>query len=238
MKTRATNPAARLFLVRPGSGGSSRSLSTTGDIRSTIAGKTLPMRPGFFAADRRLNQPGTRAKHMPVPPPPARTAEPAPMPGKSFPPRPPGHEPDPEGAATQNAAAEKPLAGGKKSSQQPPPAALPPTTQLTTRRKAPVPRRKLAGGKGRRHPAKPSSRAQSTRKTKAVAAAGQTSKKDTVLALLRRPQGASLKEMMRATGWQSHSVRGFLSGALRKKMGLKVKSGKRDNGERVYSVRG
>jgi hypothetical protein len=67
---------------------------------------------------------------------------------------------------------------------------------------------------------------------------GQTSKKDTVLALLRRPQGTSLKEIVRATGWQSHSVRGFLSGALRKKMGLKVKSGKRDNGERVYSVRG
>jgi hypothetical protein len=58
-----------------------------------------------------------------------------------------------------------------------------------------------------------------------------------VLALLRRPQGATLKEMMQATGWQPHSVRGFLSGALRKKMSLKIKSGKRGNGERVYSVR-
>jgi hypothetical protein len=44
--------------------------------------------------------------------------------------------------------------------------------------------------------------------------------------------------MEKATGWQSHSVRGFLSGVLRKKMALKVKSGKRDNGDRVYSIRG
>jgi hypothetical protein len=235
MKTIATNPGARLFLVRPGSGGPSRSLSTPGDIRPTIAGKTLPMRPGFFAADRRLNQPFTSAKHMPVPPQPARTAEPAPMPGKSFPPRTPGHKPNPEVTATQNAAAEKPLAADK-TSQQPPPAAPTPTTQHRVRRKVRLPRRKLASGKDRRHPAKTSS--QSNPKPKGVAVTGQTSKKDTVLALLRRPQGASLKEIVRATGWQSHSVRGFLSGALRKKMGLKVKSGKRDNGERVYSVRG
>jgi uncharacterized protein DUF3489 len=235
MKTIATNPGARLFLVRPGSGGPSRSLSTTGDNGPTIAGKTLPMRPGFFAADRRLNQHATSAKHVSVRSQPARTADTAPMPSKSLPPKTPGHKPNPEVAATHNAAAEKPLAGGKKSSQ-PPPAAPTPTTPHTVRKKAPVVRRKLAGGKGRRHPVNPSSRAQSTREPKAVA--GQTSKKDTVLALLRRPQGATVKEIMRATGWQSHSVRGFLSGALRKKMGLKVKSAKRNNGERVYSVRG
>jgi hypothetical protein len=55
--------------------------------------------------------------------------------------------------------------------------------------------------------------------------ARQTSKKDTVLALLRRPRGTTLKELMQATGWQSHSVRGLLHGdsrvkALRKKVGL------------------
>jgi hypothetical protein len=157
------------------------------------------------------------------------------MPGKSFQPRTPGPKPDAEVAVTQNAAAENPPAGSKKGSQQPPPAAPTPTTERTVRKEARVARRKLTGGKDRRHPAKPSSRAQSTQKPKAVA--GQTSKKDTVLALLRRPRGATLKEIMQATGWQSHSVRGFLSGALRKKMGLKVKSGKRDTGERVYSVR-
>jgi len=63
-----------------------------------------------------------------------------------------------------------------------------------------------------------------------------TTKSETVLALLRQPGGATLKALMVATGWQAHSVRGFISGQLTKRLRLKVKSGKRD-GERVYSVR-
>ncbi len=51
-----------------------------------------------------------------------------------------------------------------------------------------------------------------------------------------KSKGASLAELMKATGWQAHSVRGFLSGTLRKKMGLKVESAKRGDGERVYSI--
>jgi hypothetical protein len=238
MKTRATNPAARLFLVRPGGGGTSRSISTTEGIRPTIAGKALPTRPGFFAADRRLNQPATSAKHMPVPPQSAGTVELAPTPGKPFPPKTGGPKPDAELAASQNAAAEKPPAGGKKGTQQPPSAAPTPATQPTVSKKGRVARRKPDIAKDRRHQAKPSNRAQSTRKQKAVTVARQTSKKDTVLALLRRPRGTTLKELMQATGWQSHSVRGFLSATVRKKMSLKLKSGKRENGERVYSVRG
>ena len=58
-----------------------------------------------------------------------------------------------------------------------------------------------------------------------------------VLELLKQPSGATLKSLMRATGWQAHSVRGFLSGHLRKKLGLRVKSFER-NGERVYAIRG
>jgi Protein of unknown function (DUF3489) len=46
-----------------------------------------------------------------------------------------------------------------------------------------------------------------------------------------------LKELMKATGWQPHSVRGFLSGVLTKKMGLKVRSVKGASGERRYSVK-
>ena len=57
-----------------------------------------------------------------------------------------------------------------------------------------------------------------------------------VLALLKRPGGATAKELMKATGWQAHSVRGFLSGTLGKKMGLAVESTKREDGERQYKI--
>jgi hypothetical protein len=63
------------------------------------------------------------------------------------------------------------------------------------------------------------------------------SKTAKVLDLLKRPEGASMKELMKATGWQPHSVRGFLSGAIRKKMGMTVTSAKADDGERAYSIK-
>jgi hypothetical protein len=62
------------------------------------------------------------------------------------------------------------------------------------------------------------------------------SKKAIVLELLRRPEGATLADLMSATGWQAHSVRGFLSGALGKKMGLAVESAKSAAGGRVYRI--
>jgi uncharacterized protein DUF3489 len=63
------------------------------------------------------------------------------------------------------------------------------------------------------------------------------SKAAKVLELLKRPEGVSMKELLKATGWQAHSVRGFLSGAIRKKMGLTVTSTKGEEGERTYSVK-
>jgi hypothetical protein len=57
-----------------------------------------------------------------------------------------------------------------------------------------------------------------------------------VVALLRQSKGASLKAIMRVTGWQAHSVRGFISGQLGKKMGLSVRSFERE-GERVYLIK-
>jgi Protein of unknown function (DUF3489) len=85
----------------------------------------------------------------------------------------------------------------------------------------------------------PRSRQSNTRKPKSeilpVPQAAVT-KSETVIALLRQPGGSTLKALMAATGWQAHSVRGFISGQLTKKLRLKVKSIKRD-GERVYSIR-
>jgi hypothetical protein len=66
------------------------------------------------------------------------------------------------------------------------------------------------------------------------ATARQGSKTAMVLELLRRPEGATLQELMAATGWRPHTVRGFLSGTLAKKMGHKITRVKRDDGAGVY----
>ena len=66
--------------------------------------------------------------------------------------------------------------------------------------------------------------------------AREGSKTATVLALIQRAKGATLAEIMDATSWQAHSVRGFVSGTLGKKMGLTVNSEKREDGTRVYSI--
>jgi hypothetical protein len=64
------------------------------------------------------------------------------------------------------------------------------------------------------------------------------SKKATVIEMLRRKDGADLADIMKATGWQAHSVRGFISGALIKNDGLKVESFKRKVGARAYTIPG
>jgi hypothetical protein len=68
-----------------------------------------------------------------------------------------------------------------------------------------------------------------------VSTARSNSKQARLIALLQRPQGASVEELMESTGWQQHSVRGALSGVLRKKLGLNVVSVKDGNG-RVYRI--
>jgi hypothetical protein len=61
------------------------------------------------------------------------------------------------------------------------------------------------------------------------------SKQSRVIAMLQSPAGATIAAMMKATGWQPHSVRGFLAGVVRKRLGLKLTS-KTVAGTRVYQV--
>jgi hypothetical protein len=62
-----------------------------------------------------------------------------------------------------------------------------------------------------------------------------TGKFATLILLLRRASGASIEDLMKAAGWQAHSVRGAISGAIKKKMGLNVLSAKMD-GVRIYRI--
>jgi hypothetical protein len=70
--------------------------------------------------------------------------------------------------------------------------------------------------------------------TSSNSAARVGSKTAIVLGLLKRRQGATLEELMDATEWQAHSVRGFLSGTLRKRMGLRIESAKSAGGAQIF----
>src|SRR4051794_29111306 len=61
------------------------------------------------------------------------------------------------------------------------------------------------------------------------------SKQSRVISLLRSPAGATIAAMMQVTGWQQHSVRGFLAGVVRKRLKLKLESKKVD-GTRLYQI--
>jgi Protein of unknown function (DUF3489) len=97
-----------------------------------------------------------------------------------------------------------------------------------------APVRTKAGRKATSHKKAPKGRTKPELANPAVLRDG--SKTAQILDLLKRPGGGTSKELMKVTGWLPHSVRGFLSGTVRKKMGLTVTSAKGENGERIYSV--
>jgi hypothetical protein len=123
------------------------------------------------------------------------------------------------------------------------------TAQTTAAGDQPKPTKKANVAKRARHaaPAKAKSgkKASPAKKAPKAARAGKAgkekgaregSKTATVLELLKHKGGVSSKELQSATGWQPHSLRGFLSGTVSKKIGLTVTSVKTEEGERRYSV--
>ncbi len=74
-------------------------------------------------------------------------------------------------------------------------------------------------------------------KAGAAAKPARESKQAQVLSLLKEKAGASLEQMKALTGWQSHTVRGFISGVVKKKLGLAVASERvKDSGDRRYRI--
>jgi hypothetical protein len=125
-----------------------------------------------------------------------------------------------ETAATPTPAAGKPSKATAKATRAP--------------RRAPVaPAKAKAGKKATLGKKAPRGRAKAKAAKPEARDGSKTAK---ILDLLKRSGGVTAKELMKATGWQPHSVRGFLSGTVGKKMGLTVTSTKGEDGERVYSI--
>jgi len=89
--------------------------------------------------------------------------------------------------------------------------------------------------KTKRHVPRKTARGAASTKERPQPHANQT-KLARVIAMLKQPDGATIDAIADATGWQRHSVRGAIAGTIKKKLGLTVKSERRDDGRRVYSI--
>jgi hypothetical protein len=110
------------------------------------------------------------------------------------------------------------------------------TKGATQKKGAPKGRATAKGGKAKAAaPKKEAKAGKKAARTKEASAPRAESKSAKVIEMISRAQGASLSAIMKATGWQAHSVRGFISTAA-KKHKLKIESTKTDAGDRVYTI--
>ena len=113
-----------------------------------------------------------------------------------------------------------------------------PKKQASQRKGAPKGRKAAKGGKAKAAPKKKEPKAgkkSAKRETAKATAPRADSKGAKILAMIERAKGATLAEIQKATDWQAHSVRGFLSTAA-KKHGLKIESTKTESGDRLYKI--
>jgi hypothetical protein len=111
----------------------------------------------------------------------------------------------------------------------------PVTPTKTASKKGATPKKDAPKTKKNAKAAKPTSKP-AKRAAKPEKAPRAESKGAKILELIGRAKGATLAEIMKATDWQAHSIRGFLSTAG-KKCGIKIESGRNDAGERVYQIK-
>lgn len=107
-------------------------------------------------------------------------------------------------------------------------------SETTTETTAP---KKTKATKKSAKPTRPA-KAKKVAKTPKAKGTRSGSKADKVLELMKRKEGATLAEIAKATDWQNHSIRGFVSGHVTKKLGLKVESTKSEAGDRTYRIVG
>ncbi len=105
-----------------------------------------------------------------------------------------------------------------------------PATDMADQPEAPVTEAETATGEAEEAAATGTQNATPTRKTR------QGSKQEALIAMLKRPEGASIAEITTEFGWQPHTVRGAIAGALKKKLGLEVTSEKIEGRGRVYKL--
>ena len=112
-----------------------------------------------------------------------------------------------------------------------------PKKQASQKKGAPKGQKAAKGGKAKATPKKEAKAGKKSAKRDAAKATTPRadSKGAKILAMIERAKGATLVEIMKATDWQAHSVRGFLSTAA-KKHGLKIESTKTDAGDRLYKI--
>jgi len=108
------------------------------------------------------------------------------------------------------------------------------STQETTTAETAKPKKEKASKKTAK--AKKDAKAKTVAKATKPKSTRSGSKAAIVPDLMKRKEGATLAEIAKASDWQNHSIRGFVSGHVTKKLGLKVESTKSDTGERTYRV--
>jgi len=136
---------------------------------------------------------------------------------------------------TGNALGQFPLASAAAQSAQDGPKAAPSKKGASQKKGAPKGQRAAKGGKPKAAPKKQASKKAAKPALKEARKPRAESKTAKILDLIRRPKGATLAEIMKAAGWQAHSVRGFISTAG-KKHNVTIESSKNEAGERTYRI--